>query len=98
MVQLLRHRQTKGAGTDRLDLRPPRHILTLPIPDIAASLAKVCYAFEAAGRGVLDDRQVMAGPCLVQCTNRTSASVTSLKKSYQYALGFQCLTSCYASE
>ena len=30
MVQLVRHRQTKGAATDRLDLRPPRHILTLP--------------------------------------------------------------------
>jgi hypothetical protein len=30
MVRLLRHRQTKGAVTDRLDLRPPRHILTLP--------------------------------------------------------------------
>ena len=30
MVRLLRHRQTKGAVTDRLNLRPPRHILTLP--------------------------------------------------------------------
>jgi len=30
MVRLLRHRQTKGAATDRLYLRPPRHILTLP--------------------------------------------------------------------
>ena len=30
MVRLLRHRQTKGAATDRLDLRPPRHIFTLP--------------------------------------------------------------------
>lgn len=34
MVRLLRHRQTKGAATDRLDLRPPRHILTLPEADI----------------------------------------------------------------
>ena len=31
MVRLLRHRQTKGAVTDRLNLRPPRHILTLPL-------------------------------------------------------------------
>jgi hypothetical protein len=31
MVQLLRHRQTKGAVTDRPDVRPPRHISTLPI-------------------------------------------------------------------
>ena len=30
MVWLLRHRQTKGVATDRLNLRPPRHILTLP--------------------------------------------------------------------
>ena len=30
MVRLLRHRQTKGAATDRLYLRPPRHISTLP--------------------------------------------------------------------
>jgi len=29
MVRLLRHRQTKGAATARLDLRPPRHISTL---------------------------------------------------------------------
>jgi hypothetical protein len=33
MVRLLRHRQTKGAATDRLILRPPRHILTLPEAD-----------------------------------------------------------------
>jgi hypothetical protein len=30
MEQLLRHRQTKEAATDRLYLRPPRHISTLP--------------------------------------------------------------------
>src|SRR6266436_45347 len=30
MVELLRHRQTKGAGTDRFYLTPPRHISTLP--------------------------------------------------------------------
>ena len=34
MVQLLRHRQTKGAATDRLHLRPPRHISTLPFPAV----------------------------------------------------------------
>jgi hypothetical protein len=28
----LRHRQTKGAATDMVDLTPPRHIPTLPIP------------------------------------------------------------------
>jgi hypothetical protein len=30
MVRLLRHRQTKGVATDRQNLRPPRHISTLP--------------------------------------------------------------------
>jgi len=30
MARLLRHRQTKGAETDRLILQPPRHIPTLP--------------------------------------------------------------------
>ena len=28
----LRHRQTKGAATDMVDLTPPRHIPTLPKP------------------------------------------------------------------
>ena len=31
MVRLVRHRQTKGAETDRPNLRPPRHTLTLPL-------------------------------------------------------------------
>jgi hypothetical protein len=31
MVELLRHRQTKGAATDMLDLKQPRHTPTLPI-------------------------------------------------------------------
>ena len=30
MADPLRHRQTKGAATDMVDLRPPRHIPTLP--------------------------------------------------------------------
>ena len=29
MADPLRHRQTKGAATDRVDLTPPRHIPTL---------------------------------------------------------------------
>ncbi len=29
MVEPVRHRQTKGAGTAMLDLRPPRHTSTL---------------------------------------------------------------------
>jgi len=38
MVKLLRHRQTKGAATDRLYLRPPRHISTLPNPVLHQAL------------------------------------------------------------
>ena len=34
MARLLGHRQTKEAATDKPDLRPPRHISTLP--DIAS--------------------------------------------------------------
>ena len=30
MAEPLRHRQTKGAATDMVDLTPPRHIPTLP--------------------------------------------------------------------
>ena len=30
MADPLRHRQTKGAATDMVDLTPPRHISTLP--------------------------------------------------------------------
>ena len=33
MVEPVRHRQTKGAGTDMCDLKPPRHIPTLPQPN-----------------------------------------------------------------
>jgi hypothetical protein len=32
MVEPLRHRQTKGAETDMLDLTPPRHVSTPPTP------------------------------------------------------------------
>jgi hypothetical protein len=30
MAELVRHRQTKEAETDMFDLKPPRHISTLP--------------------------------------------------------------------
>src|SRR6202051_2248062 len=36
MVEPLRHRQTKGAGTDMCYLKPPRHISTLPKADLTA--------------------------------------------------------------
>jgi hypothetical protein len=34
MVQLVRHRCTKGAVTDRQNLTPPRHIPTLPFREV----------------------------------------------------------------
>jgi len=34
MGELVRHRQTKGAGTDRSDLQSPRHTSTLPQPPL----------------------------------------------------------------
>ena len=34
MADPLRHPQTKGAATDMVDLRPPRHIPTLPYAEI----------------------------------------------------------------
>ena len=34
MVQTVRHRQSKETATDMLDLKPPRHISTLPVSDL----------------------------------------------------------------
>src|SRR5712671_5795952 len=38
MADPLRHRQTKGAATDMVDLTPPRHIPTLPRAAVVARL------------------------------------------------------------
>jgi RNA-directed DNA polymerase len=54
MVWLLRHRQTKGAATDRLYLRPPRHMLTLPKMDLRSVLVVL---EKVAGR--INDDKVM---------------------------------------
>jgi RNA-directed DNA polymerase len=54
MVWLLRHRQTKGAATDRLYLRPPRHTLTLPKMDLRSVLVVL---EKVAGR--INDDKVM---------------------------------------
>ena len=45
MADPLRHRQTKGAATDMVDLTPPRHIPTLP-PTVAIHLLEPKVAFE----------------------------------------------------
>src|SRR6202022_284342 len=41
MADPLRHRQTKGAATDMVDLTPPRHIPTLPRADTPCWLARL---------------------------------------------------------
>ena len=41
MAEPLRHRQTKEAETDMFYLKPPRHISTLPISEVATRLIKV---------------------------------------------------------
>lgn len=62
MVQLLRHRQSKGAATDRLGLRPPRHILTLPIKEsCGADSYGSCPPFFCAGTDSSRDADQFVG-------------------------------------
>src|SRR6516165_3308578 len=49
MVELLRHRQTKGAATDMLDLKQPRHTPTLPTPAVFGLRTK--HSVSSAYRG-----------------------------------------------
>ena len=51
MVEPLRHRQTKGAATDMPGLLPPRHIPTLPIPEIQSETLPACSRSVLALRG-----------------------------------------------
>jgi hypothetical protein len=41
MVEPVRHRQTKGAGTDMFDLQPPRHTSTLHYSVVLLFVRKV---------------------------------------------------------
>jgi len=51
MVWLLRHRQTKETATAMLDLRPPRHISTLPmVVKEAVNSAKSDVGYVAVSR------------------------------------------------
>ena len=43
MVEPLRHRQTKEAATDMLDLQPPRHIPTPPFASFPACKQEVRF-------------------------------------------------------
>ena len=60
MVEPLRHRQTKGAGTDMLSLTSPRHISTLPIRDVAQTSRMRTYQPFADGlaKGQIDRGRV----------------------------------------
>ena len=40
MAEPVRHRQTKEAATDMLYLKPPRHISTLPNPEVESHIAE----------------------------------------------------------
>jgi hypothetical protein len=51
MVELLRHRQTKGAATDMFYLTPPRHISTLPNCDMSAQMGDVCFTPDTGSDG-----------------------------------------------
>ena len=48
MADPLRHRQTKGAATDMVDLTPPRHLPTLPIAAVRRSCRGSSLAPRAA--------------------------------------------------
>jgi hypothetical protein len=47
MVEPLRHRQTKGAATDMFYLMPPRHISTLPFPEVEYRLPSSAFVSTA---------------------------------------------------
>src|SRR5271157_2337568 len=72
MVEPLRHRQTKGAATDMLNLKPPRHTPTLPgyflgKPDFAHALSGSDVGFAipgvgaAVGRNLTPDKETGLG-------------------------------------
>jgi len=46
MADLLRHRQTKGAATDMVNLAPPRHIPTLPRSGVSLPFSPPCACRE----------------------------------------------------
>src|SRR5271166_206865 len=55
MVEPLRHRRTKGAETDMLDLTPPRHTPTLLSPAVRFA-STVALALRLKGRGRVRSR------------------------------------------
>jgi len=49
MVELVRHRQTKGAATDAFDLQPPRDTPTLPIAPFQCATRNVAVGGYRSG-------------------------------------------------
>jgi len=60
MVELVRRRQTKGAETDMLGLKPPRHIPTLPLMVESASPASRPLSRTAALAGTGRNGRILA--------------------------------------
>ena len=60
MGWLLSHSQTKGAATDRLNLRPPRHILILTKVAVRLLQADVRLQHQAVVQGECLHRQLLA--------------------------------------
>ncbi len=74
MVELLRHRQTKGAATDMFYLTPPRHISTLPFSTEMGCPHDVRFA-------PISDRiaDVVGGP--FRAINRHCVAATNMDRS-----------------
>ena len=56
MADPLRHRQTKGAATDMVDLTPPRHIPTLPVVTMRRQCVSLVVAYRRAPKSTAQCR------------------------------------------
>jgi hypothetical protein len=79
MADPLRHRQTKGAETDMVDLRPPRHIPTLPVCDTRQS------RLNGSSRPLTAVQQEWAEGPLTLEPNRSRASMPAKSASTRIA-------------
>jgi hypothetical protein len=62
-VEPVRHRQTKGAGTDMFDLQPPRHTPTLPSSPIRSVVA---HRLQSADSGRSPNRDQTFGLAVIR--------------------------------
>jgi hypothetical protein len=72
MVELLRHRQTKGAATDMFYLTPPRHISTLHKADLTSGIGDVCSWVQSG--------LALVYPVLIALTPNWAFTTTRLRK------------------